>query len=618
MNEKEFADAFLGRYKTRGDEICPQYCPICHGGNSKDAYTFGLNFKKHVYKCQRNSCAAGQGTFKQLCDRFGVEADYYTERHGKGLKKEISEPYKKPTKRLLTPTEEVLKYFLQRGIGHEVVEKYVSAATFKNGTVAAFKFTYRGEHVFTKFRNIFYKKGDKQAKELPEKDGKPVLWNIDNIDYSKPVILTEGMIDALSVIQAGFDNVVSVPMGCNNFKWIDLCWEEIQKINEWVLYMDNDEAGYKMQKELLNKFSEDKYKFSIVEHELKDANEELVEFGPEIVKSFIDNAKKVPLDGVIDISEIETTDISKLDRVETGNNAIDMAMGGYLFPSLNVWSGQRAAGKSTMLYQTLIPALEKDYNVFIYTGELDAGMFKLWFYNQIATERHLEVKVDHIRRKQNYRVNDAAIKAIDEWIKGKIWVFDNRIGNDKDEIISRMKEAYKRYNCKLFVLDNLTVMRSKGVENKYEAQSELTDELRQFAINTNSCVNLVVHPRKGNNKMFDNDDVGGSGDITNLAFNVIYVRRVEKEDDLTETESKEASETGLSSVNSIVQVTKNRVFGETSKSYMAYDPRSKRFYNNSSYIATKWQDFLPNGYTDNLGKTYNNKLPDIDNDICPF
>ena len=618
MNEKEFADAFCGRYKIKGDEICPQYCPICHGGNSKDTYTFGLNFKKHVYKCQRGSCTSNIGTFKQLCDMFGVEADYYIETYGKKNKKEISEPYKKPTKRLLTPTEEVLKYFLKRGIGHEVVEKYVSAATFKNGTVAAFKFTYRGEHVFTKFRNIFYKKGDKQAKELPEKDGKPVLWNIDNIDYSKPVILTEGMIDALSVIQAGFDNVVSVPMGCNNFKWIDLCWEEIQKINEWVLYMDNDEAGYKMQKELLNKFSEDKYKFSIVEHELKDANEELVEFGPEIVKLFIDNAKKVPLDGVIDISEIETTDISKLDRVETGNNAIDMAMGGYLFPSLNVWSGQRAAGKSTMLYQTLIPALEKDYNIFIYTGELDAGMFKLWFYNQIATERHLEVKVDHIRRKQNYRVNDTAIKAIDEWIKGKIWIFDNRIGNDKDEIISRMKEAYKRYNCKLFVLDNLTVMRSKGTENKYEAQSELTDELRQFAINTNSCVNLVVHPRKGNNKMFDNDDVGGSGDITNLAFNVIYVRRVEKEDDLTETESKEASETGLSSVNSIVQVTKNRVFGETSKSYMAYDPRSKRFYNNSSYIATKWQEFLPNGYTDNLGKAYNNKLPDIDNDICPF
>ena len=99
MNEKEFADAFLGRYKTRGDEICPQYCPICHGGNSKDTYTFGLNFKKHVYKCQRGSCTSNIGTFKQLCDMFGVEADYYIETYGKKNKKEISEPYKKPTKR---------------------------------------------------------------------------------------------------------------------------------------------------------------------------------------------------------------------------------------------------------------------------------------------------------------------------------------------------------------------------------------------------------------------------------------------------------------------------------------------------------------------------------------
>ena len=582
----------------------------------KDKETFGLNMDKHIYKCQRGSCGA-TGTFKQICDKYGVEADYYVEKYGNSKIKVVEEEYKKPTKKLLTPTEEILKYFLKRGIGHEVVEKYVSAAKFNNGTVAAFRFTYHGEHVFTKFRNIYYKKGDKTAKEVPEKDGKPVLWNIDNIDYNKPVILTEGMIDALSVIQAGYDNVVSVPMGCNNFKWIDLCWDEIQKVNEWILYMDNDDAGYKMKEEILNKFSDEKYKFSIVNHELKDANEELMEFGEQIIKSFIDNAQKVPLDGVIDISDVETTDITKLDRIETGNAAIDFAMGGYLFPSLNVWSGQRAAGKSTMLYQTLIPSLEKGYNAFVYTGELDAGMFKLWFYNQIATERHLECKADMIRKKNNYRVNETAIKAIDKWLKGRLWIFDNRIGNKKEDIILRMKEAYKRYNCKLFVLDNLTVIRSRGIENKYEAQSDLTDELRQFAINTNSCVNLVVHPRKGDSKTFDNDDVGGSGDITNLAFNVIYVRRVKDENDLTETEMKEASEAGLNQIDSIVQVTKNRVFGDNCKTYMSYNPKDKRFSNRNSYIAEEWQKYLPEGYKDNLGKVYSNSTePDFD--ICPF
>ena len=616
MNEREFAERYLGQFKIKGNEIIPKYCPICGGGVHKDKETFGLNMDKHIYKCQRGSCGA-TGTFKQICDKYGVEADYYVEKYGNSKIKVVEEEYKKPTKKLLTPTEEILKYFLKRGIGYEVVEKYVSAAKFNNGTVAAFRFTYHGEHVFTKFRNIYYKKGDKTAKEVPEKDGKPVLWNIDNIDYNKPVILTEGMIDALSVIQAGYDNVVSVPMGCNNFKWIDLCWDEIQKVNEWILYMDNDDAGYKMKEEILNKFADEKYKFSIVNHELKDANEELMEFGEQIIKSFIDNAQKVPLDGVIDISDVETTDITKLDRIETGNAAIDFAMGGYLFPSLNVWSGQRAAGKSTMLYQTLIPSLEKGYNAFVYTGELDAGMFKLWFYNQIATERHLECKADMIRKKNNYRVNETAIKAIDKWLKGRLWIFDNRIGNKKEDIILRMKEAYKRYNCKLFVLDNLTVIRSRGIENKYEAQSDLTDELRQFAINTNSCVNLVVHPRKGDSKTFDNDDVGGSGDITNLAFNVIYVRRVKDENDLTETEMKEASEAGLNQIDSIVQVTKNRVFGDNCKTYMSYNPKDKRFSNRNSYIASEWQKYLPEGYKDNLGKVYSNSTePDFD--ICPF
>lgn len=617
MNEIEFANAFCGRYKIVGDEIVPQYCPVCKG-NGHDIGTFALNTKKHVYKCHRGTCSLGEGTFKQLCDKFGVEADYYTERYKGKPKKEITEEYKKPTKKLITPDEEILKYFLKRGIGPEIVEKYVSAATFNNGTVVAFKFTYHGEHVFTKFRNINYKKGDKTAKEIPEKDGMPVLWNIDNIDLDKPVILTEGMIDALSVIQTGYENVVSVPMGSNNFKWIDLCWEEINKIKNWILYMDNDEAGNKMKEEILNKFSDDKDKFSIVEHELKDANEELVAYGENIVANFIKNAKKIPIEGLIDISTVEVTDINKLDRVETGNYAIDRAIGGYIMPSLNVWTGKRAAGKSTMLYQTLIPALEKGFNVMVFTGELDAGIFKLWFYNQIAGERHITEKADIVRKKQDYRVNEECINSIDKWIKGKLWLFDNKVGSDKEKILKLMKKSYERYDCRIFVIDNLTVINNPETQDKYEAQSKLTDVLRLFAISTKTCVNLVVHPRKGNSKDFSNDDVGGSGDITNLAFNVINVRRVEKVEDLTEKEQKEVTELGLDTVNSIVEVTKNRLFGDTGKTFLKYSCKSKRFFNKETYAAHHWEQYLPNGYKDNLGKIYNQSDTEPDWDTCPF
>lgn len=35
-----FADRHLAPYSIRGDELIPEHCPICHGGESGDKYTF--------------------------------------------------------------------------------------------------------------------------------------------------------------------------------------------------------------------------------------------------------------------------------------------------------------------------------------------------------------------------------------------------------------------------------------------------------------------------------------------------------------------------------------------------------------------------------------------------
>ena len=41
----EFARRHLEPYTVRGDELIPEHCPICHGGESGDKYTFALNLK---------------------------------------------------------------------------------------------------------------------------------------------------------------------------------------------------------------------------------------------------------------------------------------------------------------------------------------------------------------------------------------------------------------------------------------------------------------------------------------------------------------------------------------------------------------------------------------------
>ena len=47
-----FADRHLQPYTLRGDELIPDYCPICHGGDNRDRYTFALNLMEGIYVCK--------------------------------------------------------------------------------------------------------------------------------------------------------------------------------------------------------------------------------------------------------------------------------------------------------------------------------------------------------------------------------------------------------------------------------------------------------------------------------------------------------------------------------------------------------------------------------------
>ena len=51
--------------------------------------------------------------------------------------------------------------------------------------------------------------------------GIPVLFNIDNTDKSKSLLITEGEWDALCLLGLGIKNVCSVPLGVSNLEWIE-------------------------------------------------------------------------------------------------------------------------------------------------------------------------------------------------------------------------------------------------------------------------------------------------------------------------------------------------------------------------------------------------------------
>ena len=108
----------------------------------------------------------------------------------------------------------------------------------------------------------------------------------------------EGEIDAMSGHEAGIPNCVSVPSGAEDLTWLDTCFEWLRQFKAVYLFGDNDDPGKEMIQKLTVRLSD--YRLFIVSHPCKDCNELLYREGPEAVKRAYDNAKEVPVYGLID------------------------------------------------------------------------------------------------------------------------------------------------------------------------------------------------------------------------------------------------------------------------------------------------------------------------------
>lgn len=559
MNENDFANKYLNEFRTtKKNEIEAKLCPICNGGIHQDKWTFSINTDKHTYNCLRGKCNAS-GTFKDLTEKYNEVADYHIE----WLKLHTTE--NKPKVEYVQPVYEVqelsckvIEYFETRSIS--LATLLVAGVKSINNGYAVFQFFEGEKLVLNKIRLAAKPKtlssGKKELKEWQEKGGKHILWNMNNINTAKPVILTEGMVDALSCIEAGEKNVVSIPNGTNDMSWIENSYEWIKKINEWIIYVDNDAAGEKLIAELILKFKS--YRTRIVKHELKDANEELTTFGVKYITEVISKAEFPAVHGITNMAEVKIVNPSLMERSKTGIPVIDKMAGGYIFPSLNIWSGERGSGKSTVLSQTLLNCIEKDYKVFVYSGELLAGYFKLWLVNQAIGENNIHVVKDKEIGSVDYIPNTDILAKVDKWLNSKIYIYDDNNTNEEDKLMLLMEEAYKRYNCRVFVIDNLMTLKfNHNKDGIYRGQSDFVDRVRLFVKTNNLIVNLVVHPNKAG-------ELGGAGDIGNAATNIFLIEKVDEK---------------TNPYNTIVTIKKNRYYGKT-EVYGEYyfSHKSKRIY----------------------------------------
>ena len=516
-----------------GNELWLKICPYCRK-DDRNKKKFSINLETGQFHCFRASCAA-HGNMITLAKDFGFKLDRATNVYY-GIEHRYFRRFPKRTEPI-APKPFAVKFMAGRGISEAVVERYQLTTKKNDETVLVFPFINQDGNIeFIKYRNTDADRIEKAGKEWCEKDCKPILFGMYqcNTDNSR-LIITEGQIDSLSVSESGIENAVSVPLGANGFTWIPYCWDWVLQFKEMVVFGDHEHGHITLLDELARRFGGN----MIIKHvqpeayrDCKDANEILQRYGPEAVREAVETAEIVPDRRVVDVSAIDYMSITEKEHFSTGIGHLDGMIGGYYMGDLNVITGKRGEGKSTLASQMLTFALKNGYPVFAYSGELDNVNFAEWFYRQIAGARHIN-KIDRGKNELPlYSIEAEALEKIRRWIHGKAFLYSSEIITDgkteQEALIEVVEKAVKQYGCRVILIDNLmTAISGDARYDINQQQTEFVRKLKSIAQTMDACIILVAHPRKG--AQVDSDDIAGSANITNLADTVICYSR-DKED----------------------------------------------------------------------------------------
>ena len=203
--------------------------------------------------------------------------------------------------------QNVINYFKSRGISEGILEQ--EHIGFENsGGKGWIKFPYYYNSVCV---NVKYRTSSKDFRQ--EKGGKKCLYRLDRIRTSdkKVLVLTEGEIDALSVLEAGYEST-SMPDGApspnsktfnTKFDFLKNTNEIFERYEKIILAGDNDAPGKAAIQELGRRIGYEKCFVVKYPEGCKDANDVLKTKGKEDLRRVLSNAKPFPVDGIISPSD---------------------------------------------------------------------------------------------------------------------------------------------------------------------------------------------------------------------------------------------------------------------------------------------------------------------------
>lgn len=569
------------------------FCPKCRDQRSnKRDRSLSVDLDKGVWKCHYCGWASGLPTQR------GYESSL------KYQKKEYVKPALKGSALL---SEKVLRWFSDRGISMQTLTKMNITEgkewmPQKGKEVNTIQFNYflEGELINTKFRT-----GDKCFKLVSNAELIP--YNLDAIKGCNTCICTEGEIDALSFVECGRADVISVPNGANaNLSYLDDYLEDYFDDKETIyIASDTDTKGVMLREELLRRFGPERCKVVEYGEGCKDANEHLVKYGKESLLQCLENATEPKIEGVFHIEDVE----KPLDLLYRKGMQRGYTIGFENFDELCsfetkrlcILTGVPSSGKSAWLNF-----------IAIRMNMLYEWKFAFFSPESMPIDYHVSTLIEIITGK---KFGEQTLSWV-EYEEAKKYANDNfffiypesyTMGN----ILDKARSLVRKKGIKALVIDPYNRVESEQDYRQSETQhiSKVLDQLTNFAQQNDVLVFLMAHPTKmpknpdGKFQVPTLYDISGSANFYNKADFGITVHR-DKEFGWTEIH---------------VQKVKYRHLGQGGIAKFKYNLFNSRYVPLEDGIDPHWDssNYLANKA--NSATTYNMFEPntDFDNDL-PF
>ena len=382
----------------------------------------------------------------------------------------------------------------------------------------------------------------------------------------KRIVITEGELDAASCYEAmpGWP-MVSLPHGAASAR------KDVQKqiplfqgYEEIVLFFDSDDAGRKATEETASVLPPGKVKIARLQG-FKDASDALQAGDAEAIRKAIWDAKSFRPDGIVDaesLRDLVTTPQKPFDH-QYPFKGLNENLHGIRYGELTTFTAGSGSGKTSIMRHIATNLLQKGERVGILELEASNRRTALGLMS-CAVGKNL-----HLGEHDEKELDTAFSDSIADW---NLFLFDGFGSYDPDIIYNRIEYLATGLDCKIIILDHLSILLS-GLEGDERRMIDTTmTRLRSLVERTGIALFLVSHLRRASNDKHSHEEGGrvslsslrGSHSIAQISDQVVAL----------EIDQQADSSRKLTTV----RVLKNRYSGEVGIACkLSYDLNTCRF-----------------------------------------